>query len=113
MWILAPLTLSLAGCASTVPPTPPAGLKIPVDNLYRQPCPRAPLPARKTDPATGQPSLQVGQAESFGVAEEASLDVCDGRRASLVTIIDAHNALLDQAQAKIAKLSKPWWKIWP
>lgn len=107
------LTPSLTGCAGSLPrPLPSAGLTIPLDPSLRKACPTAEVPARRTNPATGQATLQVAQVEAFALAEAADNLACDGRRASLVALIDAHNALVDQTSGQIGDLSRPWWMFW-
>lgn len=94
---LAGLTaLAVAGCATaTAPPT----LTIPISGVLREPCPRPDFLAVQT----------VGELAAFSVRQEASIAVCNERRAAAVAVMDAHN----QLAAQVAEKLKPrkWWRI--
>jgi hypothetical protein len=94
---LLPLTL-LPGCAGK--PPLPMGLKIPVAQSLREPCPR---PEAEF--------VTVGDLAAFTVRQEAAISICDARRGAAVATIDAANAM--QAQFAKALKPKPWWHIWP
>jgi hypothetical protein len=45
----------------------------------------------------------VGELAAFSVRQEAALQVCEARRAAVVSIVDAHRATVEP---------KPWWRLW-
>ena len=78
----------LASCAGT-----PKPLTINVPPILREACPRADVGPLET----------VGDLGALALRQEAALTVCDGRRAAVVAIVDAHRQTVDP---------RPWWKLW-
>lgn len=48
--------------------------------------------------------------ESFAVAADAQIEVCNVKKQALVSVIDTHNALVDQLTK--AMQPRPFWRFW-
>ena len=45
----------------------------------------------------------VGDLAAFSIRQEGALAACDGRRAAVVALVDAHREVVSP---------RPWWKWW-
>lgn len=95
----------LASCAQT-PKTLVVTAQVPVANSLRLPCPRPDLPSV---PSSGDPSAQVRAIMAFSIRQEAAINICEGRKDSLVAVIDQFN----RSTLEAAYQQRPWWKRLP
>lgn len=99
--ILASTAPALLGCAGGPPiVAAPSACSSLIPSSHRQPVPGADLPA---------PDADAGAIWSFADAQTGQLDKANGHTADAIEIVEKCEA---RDARTVARLTRPWWKLW-